>query len=127
GNVLLVNGEPQYRLTVQKGEVVRFFLTDVSSVRPYNLSFGDAPMKVVAADVGKFERQEWISSVTIGPAQRYVVEVRFDRPGEMMLTNRVQALDQVYGTVFDEVDTLGVVHVLPAAANQNHAATFQQL
>ncbi|HEX4602226.1 MAG TPA: multicopper oxidase family protein [Gemmatimonadales bacterium] len=127
GNVLLVNGEPRYQLAVQQGEVVRFFLTDVSSVRTYNLSFGDAAMKLVAADLGKFEREAWVESVVIAPAERYVVEVRFDRPGDVALTNRVLALDHRYGTLFDEVDTLGVVHVARAAVAPDYRASFERL
>ena len=33
GNVSLVNGEPDYQLSVHKGDVVRFFLTDVANAR----------------------------------------------------------------------------------------------
>ena len=36
GNVLLVNGEPKYHLAVHKGDVVRFFLTNVSNARSWN-------------------------------------------------------------------------------------------
>ena len=41
GNVFLINGEPNYKLTAHRGAVVRLFLTDVSNTRMYNLSFGD--------------------------------------------------------------------------------------
>ncbi|MDQ4080467.1 MAG: multicopper oxidase domain-containing protein, partial [Gemmatimonadota bacterium] len=54
GDVLLVNGEPNYQLDVRRGEVVRFFLTNTSNTRTFNLSFGGARMKIVAADVGTF-------------------------------------------------------------------------
>ncbi|HEX4627654.1 MAG TPA: multicopper oxidase domain-containing protein, partial [Gemmatimonadales bacterium] len=127
GNVLLVNGEPRYELGVKRGEVVRFFLTNVSSVRTYNLSFGAAPMKLVAADLGKFEREAWVESVVIAPAERYVVEVRFEQPGEVTLTNRVLALDHRYGTFFEEVDTLGVVHVARAPVTPDFGGPFQRL
>ena len=42
GNVLLVNGEPRWETRVRRGEVVRFFLTNVSSTRVFNLSFEGA-------------------------------------------------------------------------------------
>ena len=42
GNVMLVNGEPRYRLAVKRGEVVRFHLTNAASARFLNLSFGGA-------------------------------------------------------------------------------------
>ena len=91
GNVFLVNGEPRYALSVERGEVVRFFLTNVSNTRTFNLSFPGARMKVVASDVGNYEREEWVESVVIAPAERYVVHVRFDRPGDVPLVNRVHA------------------------------------
>ena len=75
GNVMLVNGEPRYSLRVQKGDVVRFFITNVASSRTFNVSFGGAPIKVVASDVSRFEREERVSSVVIAPAERYIVEV----------------------------------------------------
>ena len=117
GNVLLVNGEPKYTLRAKKGEVVRFFITNVSSSRTYNLSFGGAPIKVVAGDVSRFEREERVPSVVLAPAERYVVEVRFDRAGRFALVNAIQAINHYAGEFSPEVDTLGVVTVdaTPAA------------
>ena len=79
GDVMLVNGEPGYQLSVRRGEVVRFYLTNVSNTRTLNLSFGGARMKVVASDVGSFADEAWVESVVIAPAERYVVHVRFER------------------------------------------------
>jgi FtsP/CotA-like multicopper oxidase with cupredoxin domain len=70
-------------------------------------------MKVVGSDVGAYEREAWVESVVIAPAERYVVHVRFDRPGTVALVNRVRALDHLYGRFFDEADTLGFVEVGP--------------
>lgn len=118
GNVFLVNGEPRYALSVRQGEIVRFYLTNVSSARVYNLAFAGARMKVVASDAGQFEREAWAPSIVIAPAERYVVDVRFDSAGEAPLTNRVQALDHMYGTYSSEVDTLGAVHVALGGVGQ---------
>ena len=41
GNRALVNGEPGYELEVDRGEVVRFHLTNASNTRTFNLSFVD--------------------------------------------------------------------------------------
>ncbi len=111
GETFLVNGEPGYRLSVERGEVVRFYLTNVANTRTFNLSFPGARMKVVASDVGPYAREEWVESVVIGPAERYVVHLRFDRPGTVALVNRVRGLDHLYGKFFPEVDTLGTVEV----------------
>ena len=127
GNVMLVNGEPRYALSVDRGEVVRFFFTNVSNTRAFNLSFPGARMKVVAGDVGNYEREQWVESVVIGPAERYVVHVRFDRPGDIALVNRVRGLDHLYGRFFSEEDTLGVVHVSASAGRANSSASFETL
>ena len=111
GNVLLVNGEPAYRLSVRRGEVVRFYLTNASNTRTFNLSFPGARLKVVGSDVGPYAREAWAESVVIGPAERYVVHVRFDRPGSIPMLNRVRGLDHLYGKFFAETDTIGVVEV----------------
>ncbi|MGH9259976.1 MAG: multicopper oxidase family protein, partial [Acidimicrobiales bacterium] len=124
GNVLLVNGEPDYRLTVDRGEVVRLFLTNASSARTFNLTLAGARLKLVGSDLGAFEHEEWVESVVIAPAERYIVEARFERAGEVALENRVQAIDHPAGVFFTDVDTLGRVTVLERAAAPDHGAPF---
>ncbi len=111
GNVMLVNGEPEYRLEVKRGEVVRFFLTNVANTRTFHLSFGGARIKVVGSDLSKLEREEWAESVVIGPAERYIVEVRFDEAGVKALENRLQVLDHTFGGFFPESTKLGEIEV----------------
>jgi FtsP/CotA-like multicopper oxidase with cupredoxin domain len=127
GNVFLVNGEPDYALEVKRGEVVRFFLTNVSNTRLYNLSFGDARMKIVGSDIGKFEHEEWVQSVVIAPAERYIVEVEFARSGTVALVNRVQAFNHMFGTYRQEVDTLGLVRVAREPAAARYTVQFETL
>jgi FtsP/CotA-like multicopper oxidase with cupredoxin domain len=127
GNVFLVNGEPGYRLTVRRGEVVRFVLTNASSTRTLNLSFPGTRMKVVASDAGAFERETWVESVVLGPAERYVVHVRFERPGRVAFLNRVQGLDHLFGRFFPEVDTLGLVAVAAIPVREDLARSFRAL
>ena len=128
GNVFLVNGEPGWTTVARRGEVVRFFLTNVSNTRTLNLSFGAGTrMKVVAGDVGNFQREAWVESVVIAPAERYVVHVRFDEPGVHALVNRVRGLDHVFGRFFQEEDTLGVVRVDGDAMRPDLEAAFGRL
>jgi len=42
GNVMMVNGETDYRLEARRGEVVRFYLTNVANSRTFNVTFGGA-------------------------------------------------------------------------------------
>ncbi|GMR12619.1 MAG: hypothetical protein BMS9Abin29_0809 [Gemmatimonadota bacterium] len=127
GNVFLVNGEPEWTAEATRGEVIRFFFTNVSNTRTYNLSFGGAPMKLVGSDVGNFEREEWVESVVIAPAERYVVHVRFPEAGSYPLVNDVQGIDHLYGTYFPESDTLGVVEVSAAAVGEDLSGSFEVL
>jgi len=111
GNVLLVNGEPTYHLAVRRGDIVQFYLTNASNTRVLNLSFPGARLKLVGGDAGNFERQQWVSSVVIAPAERYVVQARFDAGGVVPLVNRVRGLDHLFGRFVAITDTLGLVAV----------------
>ena len=127
GNLLLVNGEPRYQLSVKRGEVVRFFLTNTSNTRTFNLSLPGARLKVVGSDAGPYAREAWVESVVIGPAERYVVHARFDRPGPTALVNKVRGLDHLYGRFFAETDTLGVVEVGGGRTREDLSASFDAL
>jgi FtsP/CotA-like multicopper oxidase with cupredoxin domain len=129
GNVLLVNGEPQWRAAARRGDVVRVFLTNVSSTRVFNLSWQGprTRMKVVASDLGKYEQESWVENVVIAPAERFVVDVRFEDAGEATLVNRVRAIDHIMARFFEEKQVLGAVRVAAARATPDHAATFNRL
>jgi FtsP/CotA-like multicopper oxidase with cupredoxin domain len=127
GTTLLVNGKTDWSLDVARGEVVRFYLTNTSNTRVFNISFGDARIKVLGADISPFEREEWVESVVIAPAERYTVDVLFERAGDVALENRVVAIDHVFGRFFPQVDTLGVVHVENrGSANNPSFATLHE-
>jgi FtsP/CotA-like multicopper oxidase with cupredoxin domain len=127
GNVLLVNGEPGYTLRVKRGEVARFYLTNAASSRTYNISFGGAPVKVVASDQSRFEHEELVPSVVLAPAERYVADVRFVRPGRYAIVNAVQAINHYKGEFEAEVDTLGFVTVDATPAKADYGRAFATL
>ena len=127
GNVKLVNGQPDYRLKVQKGEVVRFYFTNVANSRTFNLVFDGAQIKVVASDVSKFEREEWVTSVPIAPAERYIVEVQFDEARNFSFTNSIQAINHFRGEFYPHVDTLGVISVSEEAVQEDLTGAFNKL
>ncbi len=127
GNTLLVNGEPDYHLEVKRGEVVRFFFTNAANTRTFNLSFPSARMKLIASDASRYEREAWVESIVIAPAERYIVQVRFDRPGKVALVNRVRGLDHLYGRFFDETDTLGMVQVSRQPIGRDLGHSFNSL
>jgi len=127
GNVMMVNGETDHRLSAKRGEVIRFYLTNVANSRTFNVTFGGARLKIVASDVGRFEREQWISSVVIAPAERYVVDVRFDASGEVAIANSIQAIDHFRGEFYPSVDTLSMVTVSAEPADAAISRAFETL
>ncbi|HET9440394.1 MAG TPA: multicopper oxidase family protein [Longimicrobiales bacterium] len=129
GNLMLINGEPaaSYRLQVRQGEVVRLFLTNVANTRTFNLSIPGAQLKVVGSDIGRFEHEVWTESVVLAPAERYIVDVMFERPGVVPLLNSVQSIDHTRGTFFPETDTLGLISVSAQSAAPDLRAAHRTL
>jgi FtsP/CotA-like multicopper oxidase with cupredoxin domain len=125
GNVMLANGQTDYTLAVNRGDVVRFYLTNVANSRTFNVVFEGARVKVVASDVSKFEHEDYVSSVVIAPAERYVVEVLFDDTGDFAIKNSVQAINHFMGVFYPEEHLLGNVTVSPTLAEPSFAAEFE--
>src|SRR5215204_6440245 len=88
GNVFLVSGEPDPRLTWRADEVVRLSLTNTASTRVFNVRLPGARMKLVGGDSGRVERQELVEEVLLAPSERAVVDVLVDQPGELTLEHR---------------------------------------
>jgi FtsP/CotA-like multicopper oxidase with cupredoxin domain len=88
GNVMLVSGEADLALTASRGEVVRFFLTNTANTRVFNVVLPGARMKLVGADSGHYEREEYVDEVLIAPSERVAVDVLFDQPGDLALVHR---------------------------------------
>ena len=128
GNVLMVNGKTGFRTSVNKGDVIRLFLTDASNTKNYNLRIdGGVPMKLVAGDLSRLEHEMMTSNVIIAPGQRYTVDALFAEPGEYALTNRITAVDHWMGEYFYQVDTLGVFVVSDEESDQDYRAQFETL
>ncbi len=88
GEVMLVGGEPDLKLTAQGGEVVRFYLTNTANTRVFNVGFAGARMKLVGGDSGRCEQEELVETVLLAPSERAVVDVLFDEPGRVTLEHR---------------------------------------
>jgi FtsP/CotA-like multicopper oxidase with cupredoxin domain len=134
GNVFLTNGEPEYGLEVEAGDVVRFHFTNVSNTRTFNISFRSTadpgapplPIKVIGSDVGRFERESLVESVTLATAERYTVEVLFPEGGAWSLVNHVQGINHRQGLFLEERVELGQVAV-SGEAGHGHEDEFAAL
>lgn len=99
GNTMLINGDENYKLSVKQGERVRFYITNAANSRVFNFAIPNTRIKLVGSDNGKYEREEWIDSVTIGPSERQIVEIWFDKDGEYKIQNQTPEKTYILGTI----------------------------
>lgn len=85
GNVMLVNGSVRPNFSYPKGSVIRYAVTNVANARPFDLSIPGAKMKLVGSDLSSFAKQEFVESIIIGPAERYLIDVYYPEAGEYYL------------------------------------------
>ena len=119
GNVFLVSGEPDPRLTWRADEVVRLWLTNTASTRVFNVRLPGARMKLVGGDGGRVEHEEFIDQVLLGPSERAVVDVLAEQPGGE-LTLQHQTPDRTYRLASVQVSD-------EPAAPSGAARDFQEL
>ena len=88
GEVLLVNGETDLSLQARPGEVVRFYLTNTANTRTFKVAMPGARMKLVGGDSGHVEHEQLVDDVVIAPSERVVVDVLFDKAGDLTIEHR---------------------------------------
>ena len=113
GNVLLINGDPDASLRVRQGEIVRLFLTNTANTRVFNVALPGVRMKLVGGDSGRYERETFVDRVLIAPSERAIVDVLFDRAGQMALEHHTP--DRTYRLAAITVDA---ARALPSLASQ---------
>ena len=104
GNVLLVGGETDLSLTVQRGEVVRFYLTNTANTRVFKVALPGARMKLVGGDSGRYEHEEFVNSVILAPSERAIVDVLVDEPGQLTLEHQTPERTYSLATVTVSAD-----------------------
>ncbi len=120
GNHFLVNGETNWHVTVPQGTPLRLFLTNAANARTFNLSLSPgANLDLRGADLGRYPEPIPVDHVVLGPAERYTVDVTFERPGRYALVNRVRAMDHLYGRFVPVSDTLGFITVSGGGGRQS--------
>jgi suppressor of ftsI len=117
GNVMLTNGSSDYNLSVKQGEVVRFYITNTANTRVFNLSIPGTKMKLVGGDNGKYERESYVDSVLLGPSEREIVEVLFDKAGTYTLEHNTP----------NKTYTMGTIQVSSEKVSTSYITQFQTL
>jgi FtsP/CotA-like multicopper oxidase with cupredoxin domain len=88
GNVMLINGETEFAGKAAAGEVVRLYLVNTANTRIFNFAIRGARAKLIGSDSGRYEHETFTDEVLLAPSERAVVDVLFDRPGEVRLEHR---------------------------------------
>lgn len=127
GNIMLVNGEDNYKLQVNQGERVRFYITNTANTRVFNFSIPNARMKLVGADNGKYEREQWVDSIVIGPSERSVIEVWFNKSGDYQLIHQTPQKTYTIGTIAVESRFVATSYLLVPRTNQDVINSFDLL
>ena len=127
GNVMLINGDDNYRLPVKQGERVRFYVTNTANTRVFNFSIPNARMKLVGADNGKYEREEWVDSALLSPSERAIVEVWFDKSGDYQIEHKTPNKTYTMGTIAVESNPVTTSYLLVPRVNQDIIAAINPL
>lgn len=88
GNMMLVNGETNYSIDAEKGEVIRFAITNAANTRVFNLSIPGAKMKLVGSDGGRYEKETFADNIILGPSERAIIEVYFEKDGDYEINHK---------------------------------------
>jgi FtsP/CotA-like multicopper oxidase with cupredoxin domain len=107
GNTMLINGEPDYILQVKQGEVVRFYITNVANTRIFNFAVSGQNLKAVAGDASKYERDLYSNDIIIGPSERQIVDVFFEKPGTYEIQNKTPNKTYTLGKVTVSEESVG--------------------
>ncbi len=127
GNTMLVNGDTNFRLPVKQGERVRFYITNAANTRTFNFSVPNTRMKLVGADNGKYEREESVDSVVIGPSERAIVEIWFDQAGNFEITNKTPEKSYKLGTIAVTSNPVTTSYLMVSRVNDDFIASLASL
>jgi FtsP/CotA-like multicopper oxidase with cupredoxin domain len=98
------------------GEVVRLYLVNTANTRLFNVGLSGTRMKLVGGDSGRNENEVFVDEVLLAPSERMIVDVRFDKPGNVHLEHRAP----------DKTETIGAFKVA-GSIPQRAAKTFSVL
>ncbi len=119
GNTMLINGDEKYKLSIKQGERVRFYITNAANARVFNFTIPNARMKLVGADNGKYEQEEWVDSVVIGPSERQIIEIWFDKAGEYQIQNKTPEKAYNLGTIAVAQNPVTTSYLMTLRTNQD--------
>lgn len=125
GNIMLLNNEEDYTMTVKQNETLRFYLTNVANTRLFNISIPGVQMKLVGSDVGRIEKERFIDSTLIAPAERMIIEAQFSEKGTFDIVHTTPDRTYVMGQIIVEGDGATVGNFEKLRANPSDYALIR--
>lgn len=127
GNTMLVNGSTDYGLNVKKGELVRFYITNTANTRVFNLNIPGAQMKLIGADNGLYEYEEWTEGTLLGPSERAIVEVLFSDAGDYKLMHETPEKTYTLGEFFVSEEVVAESYATEFNTLKTHQSTIASI
>lgn len=88
GDTILINDRENFQVKVKRGEINRFFITNVANTRTFDIEFSGGLTKLVGGDNGRIEKEVATDKTVIGPSERYVIEIMYQDTGTYPILNR---------------------------------------
>lgn len=127
GNVMLVNGETDYKLQAKQGEVVRLYLTNAANTRLFNFTLPGTKMKLVGADVGRYAKETFVDEVLVAPGERRVVDVFFEEAGEYAMKHQTPERDYALGKVAVSSESVSPSYTKEFAVLRTNKTVIQEM
>ena len=127
GDVMLVNGETEYRFSAKQGEVVRLYLTNAANTRLFNFAIPGVKMKLVGADGGRYVKESFADEVLVAPGERRVVDVFFEKAGQYAMKHETPDKEYALGTVTVSTDNVNSSYAKEFAALRTNKAVTEEL
>jgi len=115
GNTMMINGDTNYLLEVNQGDVARLYLTNTANTRVFDFGIEQHGLKLVADDASNYEKEELVDSVILASSERRTVDVLFDKPGAYAITH----------TTPEQTYSLG--KVLVSSSNNENDSEFHNI
>ena len=99
GNTLLVNGRTHALLSANMGQVMRLYLVNTASARPFYVGIDGAVMKLIGGDSGPYENEKIVDHVLLAPGERAVIDVLFAKEGQYLLLDDTPEKSYLLGSI----------------------------
>lgn len=85
GNTMFINGEQSVHLQMKQGEIKQVAFINTANARPFRISIPWMKMKLISGDNSVYQKQSFVDSLIIAPAERYTIQIYAEKSGNYSL------------------------------------------